>query len=77
MIRVEQDIPRGLMAAGGGEGGIGTGGVAGEGAGREIPLGCLVTPAFASGSAWKYQKEEPDPKKIKKQKLPLDFNHRN
>jgi hypothetical protein len=62
MIRVEQDIPRGLMAAGGGEGGIGTGGVAGEGVGREIPLGCLMTPAFVSGSAWIYQKAEPDPK---------------
>ena len=33
MIRVEQDIPRGLMAAGGGEGGIETVGVAGEGVG--------------------------------------------
>jgi len=51
MIRVEQDIPRGLMAAGGGEGGIGTGGVAGEGVGREIALSCLKKPAFVSGCA--------------------------
>ena len=62
MIRVEQDIPRGLMAAGGGEGGIGTGGIAGEGVGREVPLNCLKKPAFVSGCAWKYQKAEPDPK---------------
>jgi hypothetical protein len=59
MIRVEQDMPRGLMAAGGGEDGSGTGGVAGEGVGHEIALSCLTTPAFVSGSAWKYQKAEP------------------
>ena len=62
MIRVEQDMPRGLMAAGGGEVGSGTGGVAGEGVGREVPLNCLKKPAFVSGCAWKYQKAEPDPK---------------
>jgi hypothetical protein len=50
------------MAAGGGEGGIGTGGIAGEGVGHEIALSCLTTPAFVSGCSWKYQKAEPDPK---------------
>jgi hypothetical protein len=64
MIRVEQDIPRGLMAEGGGVGGIGTGGTAGEGLGREVPLGCLTTPAFVTGCAWIYQKAEPDPKNL-------------
>jgi len=36
------------MAEGGGVGGIGTGGVAGEGVGREIALSCLKKPAFVS-----------------------------
>jgi len=43
---------------------IGTGGIAGEGLGREVPLNCLKKPAFLSGCAWKYQKAEPDPKKL-------------